>query len=94
MTALTLTLMLSFTLGCLTSFAGEQANRTFTANTVVGPVLYPVALLAALLASLFAMATVGNMLGTYPHEVNQPILSYAAGFAVFAVFNRIRSSRR
>ncbi|MEO7815042.1 MAG: hypothetical protein ABIR87_06310 [Sphingomicrobium sp.] len=94
MTPLTLTLMLSFTLGCLTSIAGEQANRTFSDNTVGGAVLYVVALLAAFGASLFAMATVGNMLGTYPLEVDRPILSFAAGFAVFALFNRIRSSCR
>lgn len=94
MTALIITLLLSFTFGSLTSLGGERANRIFNANTAGGALLYVVALLSALGASLFAIAIIGTMSGTYPREVDRLLLSYAAGFALFTVVNRIRSSRR
>lgn len=95
MTALIITIMLSFSFGCLTSLGGQRAYRIFNTGTVGGALLYVLALLSALGISLFAIAVIGTMLGTYPHQNHRIVLvSYTAGFALFTVFNRIRSSRR
>ena len=95
MTVLAITLILSFILGCLTSVGEQRAYRIFNTQYIGGALLYVLAFLSAFGISLFAIAIMGTVLGTYTHQNNRLVLiSYATGFALLTVFKRIRSSRR
>jgi hypothetical protein len=95
MTALAITIALSFVLGCLTSLSERRASRFFNMATVGGAFFYVTALTLALGTALFAIALIGTGLGTYTRENDRAVLgAYIVGFSLLILLNRWRSSRR
>jgi hypothetical protein len=95
MTALAITIALSFILGCLTSSSERCASRFFNMATVGGAFFYVMALTLALGTALFAIALIGIGLGTYTRENDRAVLgAYIVGFSLLTLLIRWRSSRR
>ena len=95
MAALTITILVSFIFGGLSQLAWHRAFRTFNAATLGGAVLATLAAMLAFAFSLFMVARIGILLGTYNRPNDTVVLgSFAAGFIILHVIGRIRGGRQ